>query len=122
MEIVPDRTATTLLPIIQRSIAPGTTVHSDQWRAYSQVASLPNIAAHNTVNHSIQFVTPAGVHTQNIESYWAQCKTKLKRMRGCHASELPSYLDEYMWRERHGKTADLAFNNIMRDIATFYPV
>ena len=35
MQIVPNRTASTLLPIIQAHIAPGTTVHSDEWPAYS---------------------------------------------------------------------------------------
>ena len=122
MVIVPDRTATTLLPLIQRHVAQGTIIHSDQWSAYRQVAALPNVAAHNTVNHSIEFVTPTGIHTQNIESYWSRCKRKLKRMKGCHASELAGYLDEFMWRERHGKTAGDAFCNIMRDIAVFYPV
>ena len=43
-------------------------------------------------------------------------------MRRCHATELPSYLDEFMWRERYGKTAGEAFRSIMADIAAFYPV
>jgi nitrate/nitrite transporter NarK len=43
-------------------------------------------------------------------------------MRGCLASELPSYLDEFMWRERFGTTAGAAFRSIMADIAAFYPV
>ena len=76
-----------------------------------------------TVNHSVTFVDPTtGVHTQNVESYWCRVKTKLKRMRGCHAHQLPSYLDEFMWRERYGKTARDALENIMRDIAQQYQV
>ena len=47
----------------------------------------------------------AGVHTQNVESYWNHSKMKLKRMRGCAAKEVPSYLNEFMWRERFGKTS-----------------
>ena len=52
--------------------------------------------------------------------------TKLKRMKGCAGHQIPSYLDEFMWRERHG-TIDgtsrrLTFTNIMRGIAAQYPV
>ena len=123
MQIVPKRDASTLLPIIQQHVALGTIIHSDQWRAYNQVSSLPNVASHDTVNHSIEFVdSVTGVHTENIESYWNRTKIKLKRMRGCHELELSGYLDEFMWRERHGKTTREAFNNILRDIATHYPL
>ena len=53
---VRDRSAATLLPIIQRFIKPGTTVISDEWRAYRQISSLG--MAHQTVNHSLNFVDP----------------------------------------------------------------
>lgn len=70
MQIVSRRDAATLLPIINSHIAPGTTVWSDQWAAYNNVASLSNVNSHSTVNHFIQFVdTVTGVHTQNIKSY-----------------------------------------------------
>ena len=75
------------------------------------------------MNHSVTFVDPVtGVHTQNAESYWNRVKTKLKRMKGCHAHQIPSYLDEFMWRERYGQSKRVAFNSIMRDIAHQYPV
>ena len=71
MELVPDRRAATLLPIIQSHVAPGTIIHSDQGSMYNRVSSLPGVASHGTVNHSIEFVnSTTGVHTQNIESYW----------------------------------------------------
>ncbi len=121
MTIVQQRDAQTLLPIIQTHVAPGTVIHSDQWAAYNRVGSLPNVSSHSTVNHSVTFVDPStGTHTQNVESYWNRAKMKLKRMRGCRAIQLPSYLDEFMWRERYGQTKADAFRNIMRDIATQY--
>jgi hypothetical protein len=58
MELVQTKDAATIPPIIQRHVAPGSVVHSDQWRAYSQVAALPPVTAHHTVNHSINFVDP----------------------------------------------------------------
>ena len=124
MCVVPNRTAATLLPIIQSHVVSGTIIHSDQGSMYNRVASLPAVASHGTVNHSIECVnTTTGVHTQNIESYWNREETKLKRMKGCHQTELPSYLDEFMWRERHGDdSARLVFNNIIRDIAAQYPL
>jgi len=37
MELVPQRDAATLVPIIQRLILPGSTVWSDEWAAYNQL-------------------------------------------------------------------------------------
>ena len=124
VQLVQQRDAATLLPIIQQHTRPGTEVHSDEWAAYNNVSSLPTVSTHRTVNHSLHFKDPVtGVHTNNIESYWCRIKTKLKRMKGCHKDQLPSYLDEFMWRERHGTTpSGQAFESICRDIALKYPV
>ena len=123
MELVANRDAATLLPIIQAHTATGSIIHSDKWASYRQVQQLGNVSQHATVNHSLNFVDPVtGVHTQHIESYWNRVKGKLKRMRGCHANQLPSYLDEFLYRERYGKTAGEAWQSIIHDIATQYPV
>ena len=123
MEVVPDRSAATLLPILQAHVATGTTVYSDHWAAYNSVQSLGNVASHGTVNHSLNFVDPVtGIHTQHIESYWNRVKTKLKRMKGCHEHQLASYLDEFMWRERYGTSGGMAWHAIIQDIARQYPV
>ena len=83
MVTVPDRRAQTLLPIMQRNLLSGTTVHSDSWAAYRSVQQLPAVSQLDMVNHSLNFVDPVtGVHTQNVESYWNRVKTKFKRMRG----------------------------------------
>ena len=75
MEVMQNRDAATLLPIISAHTAPGSVVHSDQWAAYRRVVTLPTVAAHGVVKHSITFVDPTtGVHTQHIESYWNRVK------------------------------------------------
>ena len=70
----------------------------------------------------LHFVDPAtGVHTQNVESYWNRVKGKFKRMKGVHELMLNSYLDEFMWRERHGRRAVTALASLCRDISLKYP-
>ena len=123
MTTVAKRDAATLLPIIARHVRPGTIIHSDEWAAYRQVQQLGPVTQHQTVNHSITFVDPTtGVHTQHVESYWNRVKTKFKRMKGVHEAMLSSYLDEFMWRERHGQTASTLLQSLCRDIALSYPI
>ncbi|KAG0438837.1 hypothetical protein DMUE_2849 [Dictyocoela muelleri] len=66
VEVVPDRSQETLLPIIHRVCRTGSVIWSDEWRGYRNL--YPSFT-HLTVNHSYNFVNPVtGVHTQNIES------------------------------------------------------
>ena len=98
MQVVPSCDAATLLPIIQQYTKPGTEVWSDEWSTYSNTT----VSRHRTVNHSVHLKDPVtGIHTQFIESYWNHVKIKLKRMRGCHRDQLPSYLDEVrkVWKD-----------------------
>ena len=91
MEIVPRRDAATLLPIMQTHVCGSAMVHSDEWRAYHCIQTQLGMQ-HQTVNHSIEFKSATGVHTNHIESYWNRVKIKIKGMRGCTVDELPSYL------------------------------
>ena len=124
MQLVENRTATTLLHIIRRHTARESIVHTGEWRAYNGIQRLHGLCLeHCTVNHSLHFVDPTTrVHTQNIESYWNLVKIKLKHMRGCHSHQLPSYLDKFMWKESHGQTEEQAYTNIIRDISIQYPL
>ena len=63
------RDAATLLPSIQQWVQPGTTVHSDMWQAYNQLAAIGY--QHATVNHTLHFVDPAtAVTTKRVEAVW----------------------------------------------------
>uniref|UniRef100_A0A1X7UTL8 ISXO2-like transposase domain-containing protein n=1 Tax=Amphimedon queenslandica TaxID=400682 RepID=A0A1X7UTL8_AMPQE len=56
-----------------KHVGPGTTIISDEWRAYSTLASRGMI--HLTVNHSLIFINPMNsAHTQSIQSTWSQVK------------------------------------------------
>ena len=65
----------------------------------------------------LEFVNPTtGTHTQHVESYWGRVKKRFKSMKGVHAEQLPSYLDEFMWRERYITDLNLAFDSILAAI------
>lgn len=115
LEIVDERSADTLVPIIQRNILPGTTVHSDEWAAYRTLGAYGY--QHLTVNHSLHFIDPTtGADTQRIESLWSAAKSKLKRIRGTSRDMLPTYLVEFLWRRKFGKNA---FDNIVAHLSSF---
>ena len=90
MEIVEQRNAATLLPIIQSVARPGSIKHSDEWRAYRGIQGMG--LAHKTVNQSVNFVEPDWTHTQTVESYWNRKKTLIKGMLGCRQVFLHYYL------------------------------
>lgn len=116
------RNAATLLPIIERSVLPGTEVHSDDWRAYARLAGIPNVAAHRVVVHARHFVDPrTGVHTQEIESSWSQLKLGQKRRKGLSRKDLQSYLDERMWRQWRGGSHRYIMRNFLAIIPLQFP-
>ena len=111
------RDAATLLPIIQKYIAPGTTIISDLWAAYNTIGTLGY--QHLTVNHSLNFVDPTtGACTNHIESVWQKAKQKHKQRYGTHRELLHTYLAEFMWRQRFG----CSFHDFVAHVRAFYPV
>lgn len=78
MECVERRDAETLTGIIKRWVKPGTTVHSDCWKAYSGMEQMGYI--HKTVNHSREFLNrETGACINRIESIWRAVKASLPR-------------------------------------------
>ena len=121
IELVEQRDAATLLPIIQRIVAPGTTIWSDEWAAYGQLSSLGFV--HETVNHSRHFKDPdTGVCTNHVEAYWNAVKRRFKQMVGTSEDMVSSHLDEHMWRQQFGSTDKLAYMNLKCHIAERYPL
>ena len=96
MTLVKNRSAKSLLPIIQEHVREGSIVYTDCWAAYNNTKSLG--LQHETVNHSLHFVNPdTGVHTQFIESYWAKQKYRQKKMKGIDGILIEEYLATFMW-------------------------
>ena len=121
MEMVASRNAETVLPIIRRKVAAGSIIRSDQWRAYQGLGN--DVAyTYEPLNHSENVVDPVtGVHTQSIESYWNDCKRRLKTASRTKAEMLPGYLDQFMWENQFNRNKD-GFENILLHMSEQYPV
>jgi len=117
-EVVADRSAETLIPIIQKYIEPGTTIISDCWKAYSSLSTIGY--THLTVNHSKEFKNKeTGAHTNSIESTWHALKLSLPRS-GTQKQLYNSYFEEYVIRKRYLETAEDKFTQYVNLIARVY--
>lgn len=122
---VPNRSAATLLPIIQAYCARGTVIRSDGWSAYSRLhpsdiiredgSTVPAnysgfyFRRHQVVNHSINFATEDQVrgnetegliHTNVIEGLWTPMK-RFIHPRNRTVKDCPGKLLEFMWRREN---------------------
>ena len=118
------RRALDLLRFITRYIRPGTTIITDEWRAYRQLTAPQHrrfMYRHLTVHHNRYFVDPNGIHTQPIESKWGKWKKEVRRMNGIRDRQIRSHLDEFLWRERFGAKKEVFFH-FWSEVAAQYPV
>ena len=92
----PQKDAETLLPLIQKYIKPGSTIISDEWRAYSKLSDLGY--KHLTINHSENFADPVNplIHTQNIERLWEDVKAWVLKA-GIRKQFFRQYFSRYLF-------------------------
>jgi transposase-like protein len=118
-EVVSDRSAATLIPIIQKYVEPDTTIHSDCWKAYSSLEKEGYI--HLTVNHSIEFRNKdTGACTNLIESTWNAVKKSLPKT-GTQKHFYDGYLVEYCVRKKYLHSVDdkfLTFLNLIKRVSS----
>jgi len=100
---VPDRCAATLQPLIEQYILPGSHIMSDGWAAHTNIDAIwHEIYLHSVIVHQRNFVDPhdPDVHTECVESMWMRAKRKLRRQFGTSRELFPSYLHEFMYRNK----------------------
>jgi transposase-like protein len=117
-----DRSAASLLPLIQRHVLPGTTIMTDEWRAYRGLPALGY--THLRVNHSTNFVDPlTGAHTQNIESQWRPMKKYVCRGGVPNEPHLKQqHIMEYLWRRDVKNAGSDAFVQLVTELLHQFPV
>lgn len=121
---VTNRSATTLTDLIVEHVAPGSTIWTDCWRGYANLATLGGVSqyTHHTVNHSRNFVDPqTGTCTNHVEGYWSRLKRFCRTQGVMHSALLPEHIDQFMWMEHFGPRGSQAFTNLQMQIADRYP-
>jgi len=93
------------------------TVLPDCWKAYSSLEREGFI--HETVNHSVHFVSESGTHTNNIESTWNALKKSLPKF-GTAKEMYHSYFAEYCIRHKYINVANDKFLEILHLISLVY--
>lgn len=121
LRLVERRTRGHLVPLIAQHVRVGSSIISDEWRAYRVLPALGY--DHHTVNHSRWYVDPhTGAHTQHIERAWRSYKEQIWRLRGNRTETLLSdHLAVIEWNEWLAKKhSDGAFGRLIHDISRKY--
>lgn len=95
-KVIPDKCASTILPIVIANVVSGSTIFTDEHRSYSALTSLG--FEHGTVCHKFNFVDRmTGVHTQHVESLNNCIKQEIKKQKGVSTSSRQKFLNEFCW-------------------------
>jgi transposase-like protein len=112
---VEDRSAATILPILDRYVAPGSIVVTDCWKAYASIQKELEML-HFTVNHSQTFRDPiSGAHTNNIEGTWNGLKISINPRNRVRCG-IEEHLGEFQWRRENKGNEWNAFIRLLKKI------
>lgn len=99
-EVVPGIENKDLQPLIEKQVKKGSTICSDNWRAYTGLATKGYV--HRMVNHNKgEYSDQKGNHINGLEGFWGYLKRKLSAKGGIRKERLSFYLGEYVWRYNH---------------------
>lgn len=89
--VVENAQSPSLIPQVQKHVAPGTLVNSDGWRAYK---ALPKLGyKHESLNHKIEEYVRGIHHTNSIEGFWSHLKRGIS---STHVSVSPQHMQRYV--------------------------
>ena len=92
------RTAT-LMPVIQRKVAPDSVVYTDSFSSYDALDV--SQFHHVRINHSVEFAQGRN-HINGIENFWNQAKRVLRKYNGIPKDNFPLFLKECEFRFNFG--------------------
>jgi transposase-like protein len=95
---------TTLQPIIEKNVAKGSTIMTDELPSYNKLDSQYE---HETINHVQEEYVRGNIHIQNIENFWSLLKRGILGIyHHVSAEHLHRYIDEFEYRYNSRKVED----------------
>ena len=115
--VVPNASAQTLVGLIEDSVKPGGTVHTDEWIGFKRLTRCGFI--HGVCSHGAKQYVVGDSHTNTIEGFWSVLKGGIQGVyRGRVQPEyLQAYVDEYAFRYNHRNDPEPMFENVIGQIA-----
>lgn len=109
--VVPNARQATLEPIVREMVAEGSTISTDEWRAYR---GLSDGYEHGTVNHNKNEWRKGIHHTNTIENFWSILKRSIRSTHiSVSAKHLPKYLGEFEYRHNMRKHPEKMFGRLL---------
>lgn len=98
--VIQNKKAETIIPIICNSVAPNSTIVTDEAKCYLSLRTHNYV--HKTVCHKYEFVAEDGTHTQNVESFNNCIKMEIKSRKGVKTDKRPLFLKEFcfLWNNK----------------------
>lgn len=94
-QVVQSTSSIHLFPIMHQHIPAGSTVVSDEWKAYKNVHKTYD---HKKVSHNSGEYVVDGYHTNSLEGYWSQFKGMIRMYHYVSRKHLQRYCDESQFR------------------------
>ncbi len=115
--VVPDVKEKTIFPIMAERILPKSTVFSDCYTTYDQVAGMPEQYTHERINHSAKIYVMGEVHTNTIEGFWSLLKRGIGGVyHSVSEKYLQTYCDEYAFRYNRRAGSEPMFTSLLGQV------
>jgi transposase len=111
--IIPNVRTKTLLPVVEKHIAKGSTISTDEHHPYTRLRKAGY--KHGRVKHNIREWVRGIHHTNTIEGFWSHLKNSIK---GTHVhvskKHLAKYLAEFEYRYNMRSMPTLMFDRLLK--------
>ena len=119
IQMIPDRRGETFAEVFRNNILPNTTIHTDSHRSYPAAINVCNQRyqmnfRHETVNHSVEYVSETGIHTNTIKNIWSHLRSYWRGRHSVVRDQLSSSLVQFIYFKHFKKEAgrDAVFNSL----------